>query len=152
MTTAATDPRRFRINDPTVIAEVIGGEAVIVNLDSGTYFSLRDTAAIIWEQLERAETVDRIVRHVLERYTGTEEDISATIRTFVDGLVADGLIVPADAKATAVGDDEPAPAERTPFLPPLVERFTDMKDLLLLDPVHEADDAGWPRARATDES
>jgi hypothetical protein len=27
----------------------------------------------------------------------------------------------------------------------LVERFTDMQDLLLLDPIHDTSDMGWPQ-------
>jgi hypothetical protein len=34
--------------------------------------------------------------------------------------------------------------EPAAFEPPLLEKFTDMEDLLLLDPVHEVDGRGWP--------
>jgi hypothetical protein len=30
------------------------------------------------------------------------------------------------------------------FEPPLLEKYTDMQDLVLLDPVHEVDSTGWP--------
>jgi hypothetical protein len=32
--------------------------------------------------------------------------------------------------------------------PPRLERYTDMKDYFLLDPIHEVDTAGWPRPAA----
>jgi hypothetical protein len=31
-----------------------------------------------------------------------------------------------------------------PYSPPKLSAYTDMQELLLLDPVHEVDDAGWP--------
>ena len=31
------------------------------------------------------------------------------------------------------------------FAPPAFEKFTDMEELLLLDPIHEVGDTGWPR-------
>lgn len=36
----------YRINQPTVITKVIDGEAIVVNLDSGAYCSLRDSACV----------------------------------------------------------------------------------------------------------
>ena len=34
--------------------------------------------------------------------------------------------------------------ERPVFKPPLLKRYTDMQELLILDPIHEVDDTGWP--------
>jgi len=33
------------------------------------------------------------------------------------------------------------------FEKPKLQKFTDMQDLLLLDPIHEVDEAGWPHTR-----
>jgi hypothetical protein len=38
--------------------------------------------------------------------------------------------------------------ERVPFVPPGFATFTDMQDIILLDPVHEVDTRGWPHASA----
>jgi hypothetical protein len=43
--------------------------------------------------------------------------------------------------------DLPADYIRTPFMPPELEVFTDMKDLLLLDPIHAIGEAGWPNKK-----
>ena len=42
----------FRINRPNVVGESFEGEVVIVNLDSGCYFSLLGSATTLWLQLE----------------------------------------------------------------------------------------------------
>jgi hypothetical protein len=35
------------------------------------------------------------------------------------------------------------------FEPPLLEKFDDLQDLILLDPVHEVlEEEGWPHARS----
>ena len=39
-----------------------------------------------------------------------------------------------------------------PFVPPTLEKYTDMQDLVLLDPVHEVDERGWPHAQAAAQS
>ena len=41
-----------------------------------------------------------------------------------------------------------ASGEKVAFEPPRLERYTDMKDYFLLDPIHEVDTAGWPRPAA----
>ena len=43
---------RLRVNRPTVISETIDGEAVVINLDSGHYYSLDGTAGEIWSLVE----------------------------------------------------------------------------------------------------
>jgi hypothetical protein len=35
--------------------------------------------------------------------------------------------------------------DRPVFGQPVLEKFTDMADLLLLDPIHEVGEAGWPQ-------
>jgi hypothetical protein len=30
------------------------------------------------------------------------------------------------------------------YKPPAIERFDDLEELLVLDPIHEVDEAGWP--------
>ena len=34
-----------------------------------------------------------------------------------------------------------------PFDAPILKRYTDQQELLLLDPIHEVDDIGWPREK-----
>jgi hypothetical protein len=34
------------------------------------------------------------------------------------------------------------------FQPPTLRKYTDMQDLLLIDPIHEVDDLGWPGVKA----
>jgi len=35
--------------------------------------------------------------------------------------------------------------ERSAFAPPVLERYTDMQDYFLLDPIHEVSPEGWPK-------
>jgi len=44
--------RRFTVNAPAVVSEVIDGEAVILNLRSGHYFSALHTGAVVWEWID----------------------------------------------------------------------------------------------------
>jgi hypothetical protein len=33
---------------------------------------------------------------------------------------------------------------------PLLRKYTDMRDLLLLDPIHDVDEQGWPVRKLTE--
>lgn len=136
----------YRVNSPHVISETVSGETIVVNLASGHYFSFDGTAVEIWEALERAESGSAIVDRLKSRYEGDEEEMTKAVASFISDLQAEELISAADV------DDTPAAAapptayegERQPFVAPTFTRFTDMQDIILLDPVHEVDARGWP--------
>lgn len=142
--------QRYRINEPHVVAEVIDGEAIVVNLDSGNYFSLRETAASIWQALMAGNTSLEVSRMMGQEYAGEPDAIKAAIQTFIERLLLEGLI-----QAVESSGNEPTHTEiesiglstdgKPPFRNPEIEKFTDMADLLLLDPIHDVDSQGWPR-------
>lgn len=141
---------QFRVNAPTVISETIDGETVIINLDTGAYYSLRETGAAVWQLVERGATWQTIGSELVQRYDAPPETIEAGIRSLLDELAQEELIVPQDGERPApeptgaVSADSP---RRLPFVPPALQKFTDMADLLLLDPIHDVGEEGWPAPR-----
>jgi len=137
----------YRINQPAVIAEVLDGEAIIVNLDSGAYYSLRDSACAIWNLLAQHCTPAEVVAGVQAQYAGNVDTIQAGVDKLLAELLAESLLVPAEHTSTdapTLDRDGVGAGNLPPFAPPLLEKFTDMVDLLLLDPIHEVDETGWP--------
>jgi len=144
-----TPETAFRINTVPFAHQVIDGEVVIVNVEDGTYYSLRDTAADVWALLASGAGVQKIVEALRARYDADLAEIRAGVEYLLRDLLEEGIVSP-DPEATAEAGDalpEAAEATRTPFVRPALERFTDMKDLLLLDPIHEGGDTGWPIVR-----
>ena len=41
----------YRINEPTIIHELIDGEVLAINNDSGAYYSIRGSGADVWQAL-----------------------------------------------------------------------------------------------------
>ncbi len=139
-----TDISHFRVNSPSVIGEIIDGEAIIVNLDSGAYYSLRDTAGAIWGLIEKGADVDQIIRQFDAKVQNATTEIPKSIRAFLAELQTENLIVPSPDPISVLEIDT---TEKLLFQPPVLEKFTDMADLLLLDPIHEVDEmGGWPHA------
>jgi hypothetical protein len=139
-----------RINYPQVVCEAIDGEVVIVHLERGYYFSLLKTGAEVWAGIEQQQSQMAITDQFVAKYDASSAEISAAIATFFDALQTEALIVP-DLSPAEIAPIIPVPENlaKLPFEPPLLEKFTDMEDLLLLDPIHEVNvEAGWPVAKA----
>jgi len=48
---------RIKINEPNIVHENIDGETVILNLDSGNYYSIVDVGADIWNYIEKGAPI-----------------------------------------------------------------------------------------------
>ena len=100
----------FRVNSPTVVSETVDREVVMIHLDTGNYYSLRSTGALIWDALERGATVESITS-ALGATSHNGSDVGAVVGSFVDELMTEELIVPADRSGTRV------PPRRSSSLP-----------------------------------
>jgi hypothetical protein len=142
------DNQRFRINTPTVTHETIDGEAVIINLDSGNYYSLVEAGSFIWALVEKGASANEVQDLLQQTYQGDAADIDRGVQELLAQLQQENLIVPVDGSA-AVDLTEVMPSSnghgKPSFNAPLLNKFSDMQELLLLDPIHDVDEAGWPK-------
>ncbi len=140
-------PLRYRVNGDKVAHQMIDGEVVILNLERGHYYSLIGTAAAIWNGVERGVTLAEVVHDLSTRYTDPESTIEPAARTFLGELVAEELVV-ADSGPASNGQapygDGGKPVATRPFETPTIEKYTDLEALLVLDPIHDVDETGWP--------
>ena len=141
--------QRFRVNSPTVTHEIIDGEAVIINLDTGNYYSLVDVGSFIWSLVEKGASASDVQNGVLQTYQGDAQEIDRGVQELLSQLHQENLIVPVDAAAEPFDLAQAMPStnghEKPSFNPPALHKYSDMQELLLLDPIHDVDDAGWPK-------
>jgi len=135
---------RFRLDAPNVIAETIEGEAIMINLGTGNYYSVQGSGADVCTMLEEGASEEEIVDGLLLRYDGEREAVTAAVGQLLRDLEAEQLVARADGGAPNL--PQQAAGAKSPFVPPTFEKYTDMQDLVLLDPVHEVDERGWPHA------
>lgn len=137
--------KTIRINTPHVIHEIIDGEAVLVNLESGNYYSMDHVGAFIWNLIEQQAQFDQVFSAVANQYSGSTEEIESGITQLFDQLEAEKLIVAAEStNGDSPFQETSSEGEKLTFELPVLHKYTDMVDLLLLDPIHEVDDTGWP--------
>lgn len=142
------DPRvAFRVNTPRVVHQTIDGETVIIDFDTGAYFSTDGTGAAIWEEIARNSTCGDVVELLSARYAGQRADIERAVADFLKELEGESLVVPCEPGSAAgphALPHAPDPAALPAFRAPVLRKYTDMQELLLLDPIHEVDEQGWP--------
>lgn len=142
---------RLRINAPKIVHETIDGETVILNLDNGNYYSLMGVGAQIWGFIENGAPPHDIIENLKCHYESSGTDMHEAVDRFLSDLSDEGLTVPdradtsADLQSAAKKVAHGANGEKECFTIPVLNKYSDMQDLLLLDPIHDVDEeAGWP--------
>lgn len=138
---------------PWVTHERLDDEVIAINLENGAYYAFDGVAADCWNLVDQHAAPDDMVALLEARYPTGGADVRADVATFVARLLEERLAIAPDAPIPPVDRSAltlPEPAEAGPraYTAPVVERYNDLDDLLLLDPIHEVDDAGWPIAKA----
>jgi len=144
-------PTRLRVASPHVVDDVVDDEVVIVNLNTGAYYNTEGSGCDAWRLLAAEITFGDVVTTMRARYEADEGVVERYLEELIDQLIAEGLMVVADPSEEWGADGAGvslSSSERVPFEPARLVQFNDLKGLLLLDPVHEVDDRGWPHAAA----
>lgn len=136
--------KRFEVNSPNVVSELMDGEVVIVNLEVGAYFSFDGAGAEIWRCLELGMSLRETAEWLANEYN--EESMPPGIVNEVAGqMLEEALIRPVEGTKTFT--EPPHGSDQRPFVNPTLHKYTDMEELLQLDPIHDVDDMGWPTAK-----
>ena len=77
-----------------VVYEVLGDEAVVLDIERGTYFKLNETAAIAYGGLDEAGVPGEAVARIVGRYDVEEEAAERDVSELVRSLLAAGLLRP----------------------------------------------------------
>lgn len=126
---------------PMLISRQFGDEIVLANYASGIYYNLDGMGAQIWLGIDAGKTVVQIVERISALAEVDGSTVDQTVRTFVGCLLAEGVIIPVEFASST---KEWSPMISGAFSVPQLERFDDLRDLLLLDPIHDVGENGWP--------
>ncbi len=139
--------QRYDINQPAVASEVINGEAIMMHHASGDYFSANGIGAVVWQWIGETRSHDQIVRALEARFPQSPGAIRGAVDAFLADLLTHELIrpiEPGDGPAPGAPSQQ-ADSPAGEFSPPVLNVYSDMRDVLLLDPIHEVEEAsGWP--------
>lgn len=131
----------FRTDVPETASELFDGEVVIAHYGSGLYFSVSSSGALIWQGLRHGLTVAETVDWLAGHFAADAAIIAPQVEAFVATLVQSQLLLEVTEREK-VGE-LPAIALAA-WQEPTLDSFDDLQELLLLDPVHDVTEAGWP--------
>ena len=124
----------FRTREQEVASKVIDGEAIIINLANGVYYSIDKVGAMIWDLLQAGHTLEQVIGAVTARYDVTREQAESDARELVGELVQENLVSPSENGNSASPETSNDGNDRLPYDSPKLNIYRDMGDLLALDP------------------
>lgn len=129
----------YRLNAPSCIAEAVEDDLIVIHLATGRYYNMRGQSVMVWNAL-----VGGVEPQALLAANAWQAPQNQRFEEHVGFLVQEGLLVPSSSESEAAN----APiidldGSEDPFQ---VDVFTDMEEMLRLDPIHDANaDVGWPQ-------
>ena len=133
---------------PDVVHETIDGEAIVINLTTGTYFSLDGSGAAVWARLKGGGTLDDAVLELAEAHGADPVALGAEVARLLGELHEHGLVLSAPP---ALLREAAVTGGLGTFVPARLGVYTDMEEFLLVDPIHEVEPAqGWPHVAAAE--
>ncbi|MBL7198360.1 MAG: PqqD family protein [Candidatus Omnitrophica bacterium] len=84
--------QKFSIDKDNVTYRIIDGEAVILNLDDGNYYSLNEVGTKIWEAINRQKSLGKILSLLEEKYQLPEKRLKSDLMRLVKDLKKEELI------------------------------------------------------------
>ena len=126
-----------------VMFEAFDDEGILLSFDTGAYYSLTSQALNVWQVIdacpEQTVSPDWLVEQPCANDLSPQD-----VRQLLQSFVNEGLLT---------GDEKPlGDANEFDFIQSFsgtvfehcIEKHTDAEKLLLIDPIHDVDSAGWP--------
>jgi len=129
----------------SVIFERFGEEVVAIHLGTGRYYSLPGVAGDAFLMLAKTPTVSELAEALSAQYDAPAQLIESDLIGFLGQLKDESLIV--EERHATEHSLEPLTGPRVPYSAPAVHAHRDLENLFLVDPIHEAGEAGWPQVK-----
>lgn len=133
---------RYQLASSDIACEEFDGEMVVLNLASGHYFALNQSASFLMQAVLSGHAIDQLA--AINTLSFSAEDVT---RFFAD-LASHDLIAPDGAAEACPVDTDTVQSAQALTEKPVLEVHDDLADLIIADPIHDTDVAvGWPAAQ-----
>ena len=78
---------------PEAAHQGVGEEAIIINLSTGSYYSLNDTGTMFWELLDGERTIADCAQSIAAEYQVEAEMVEADLLELATDFANEGLII-----------------------------------------------------------
>jgi len=138
--------KNYKIQKSGVTHDNFDGEIVALNLVEGKYYNMEETASFIWQCLEISTQTNSIIDQLSGLQEGNPDELNTDVQAFLEQLETEGLIYESsDLEETAQVAKVKLPEI---YAKPVLNVFTDMQEVIALDPVHDVSEKGWPHQKS----
>ena len=135
VTSAAIEAdERLELNSGDVAAKEIDGEILVMNVANGMYYSLEGVGAVAWRLLAAGLSLRHASAALAASFGADEATTLDDITGLALHLVDEGLVTVSEAPAEAQTPAIPEAEEGMSYSAPRLTAYSDMADLLALDP------------------
>lgn len=125
---------RFRLKSDQIAFKIFEDDVVIINLATSIYYTIGGVGPTVWQMLEAGWSVDEISDAIAGRFDRPVTTVRGDVEKLVADLTGQGLILSDPSLST--GDDLEITWTLQDYAPIVLECFSDMQDVLALDPPH----------------
>jgi hypothetical protein len=123
-------------NRDDIVAKVLDGEAIMIDLPKGIYYSLDGAGGRVWELLEEGKGAADIAAGIAREFDVTPERACADVERILRELLAE-KVIRLESDAPPAVSETASCAElgaKRPYREPKLTVYRDMADLLALEP------------------
>jgi len=132
----------YKLNEEKMFFDMAENQAVVIDFTSGIYYGTTMLGSIVLERLIKGNAPEAVLK-AIKAFDACPENMEEEFEAFVLQLKEQEIIIPAE---TTQGGDEPIAEEViSEGFALVLDRFSEVQDLILADPVHDVDlEQGWP--------
>lgn len=132
---------KYEVNDSKIYCDITDGIAVIIEVDTGTYYGLNPLTTNIFENLINGVDANELLNK-LTLIKGFNEEVKNKFDNFVKELIDKDFLVESKKEAAKPNINiEEFTNDQDDFL---LAEFKDAAELLLADPIHQVkEEEGW---------
>lgn len=144
---------KYKINTPHIVHDTIDGETILVNLKNGNYYSFDKSGVVIWEVITQNGTINELIEIIANIFNEPNEKVEIVITKFIEKLIGENILIIDNNEITEPSDLNAEEIKLkykeiiSNFEDPVLHVYADMQDMLLLDPIHDTDEKGWPSGK-----
>ncbi len=132
--------------NPRLAAEVFDGEYIIANLDTGLYYNIQGIAVSLVKALP-FQDYNQVIQLLSNSFPENSRVIEQELTTILSELIAEEILLKEDVTGLT---ENPLCIPPDEYTISHFNRYADMQDLLLLDPIHDVDEEGWTVKKEND--
>jgi hypothetical protein len=138
--------RNFSIKSDSVSLERLDGEVIIISFKTGQFYSAKGSGADVLSMIKAGLPSQQIIQMLSAHYSTFEYEHSG-LDVFIASLINVEIIQESIENRESETFQLPNDLARSLWSKPELMTHDEIHGLLLVDPIHETNDEGWPKLK-----